>query len=84
MRIFTSFLSSMHSLTRLTLPSFELTLLKHHSAFGLEEITFLNRTFEKGEVENLWKWLDGQVNVRHALLKAMQPVNHTKGCDRRA
>ncbi|TFK71411.1 hypothetical protein BDN72DRAFT_456785 [Pluteus cervinus] len=67
----------MHRLTELVLPSFELRLLRHHSAFGLVGLTFLDERFgsrkaikgepdekEERKLQELLAWLDGQVNIK--------------------
>ncbi len=53
----------MNNLCSLTLPSFDLHILRHHSAFGLRYIEFGN-THLCGQAEGeLLTWLDGQTNV---------------------
>jgi len=61
--IFTIALQNMHQLTSLTLPSFDLTILRHHTAFGLRNLTFLNRKLSESEERELFTWLDGQTNI---------------------
>lgn len=51
----------MSHLTSLTLPNFDLDILQHHTAFGLTRIKFLD---DQLDVEELMRWLDGQVNIR--------------------
>ncbi|KAH6902558.1 hypothetical protein BKA70DRAFT_1112752 [Coprinopsis sp. MPI-PUGE-AT-0042] len=60
---FTLTLQRMSNLTHLTLPSFDLSLLSQHSAFGLKSITFLNTAFSQEEMTSLFNWLDGQINI---------------------
>ncbi|KAH6903903.1 hypothetical protein BKA70DRAFT_1387510 [Coprinopsis sp. MPI-PUGE-AT-0042] len=60
---FTLTLQRMSNLTHLTLPSFDLSLLSQHSAFGLKSITFLNTAFTQEEMTSLFNWLDGQINI---------------------
>ncbi|KAK0477161.1 hypothetical protein EDD18DRAFT_1337998 [Armillaria luteobubalina] len=56
-------LARMDNLRSLSLPSFDLHILRHHSAFGLRHIEFSNtRLSEQAEAE-LLMWLDGQTNV---------------------
>ncbi|KAK0485524.1 hypothetical protein EDD18DRAFT_698746 [Armillaria luteobubalina] len=56
-------LARMDNLRSLSLPSFDLHILRHHSAFGLRHIEFGNtRLSEQAEAE-LLTWLDGQTNV---------------------
>ncbi|KAK0471458.1 hypothetical protein IW261DRAFT_894432 [Armillaria novae-zelandiae] len=56
-------LARMDNLRSLSLPSFDLHILRHHSAFGLRHIEFGNtRLAEQAEAE-LLTWLDGQTNV---------------------
>ncbi|KAF5382299.1 hypothetical protein D9757_008453 [Collybiopsis confluens] len=56
-------LSHMHNLTVLTLPSFSIDLLQHHTAFGLRSVTFLNTSLGVEDKVKLLTWLDGQVNI---------------------
>ncbi|KAG7087287.1 hypothetical protein E1B28_013265 [Marasmius oreades] len=56
-------LASVPSLTTLMLPAFELGILKYHTAFGLKEVTFLNRRMADWEKEGMLGWLDGIVGV---------------------
>ncbi|KAH7868312.1 uncharacterized protein C8R40DRAFT_845459 [Lentinula edodes] len=56
-------LAHMTHLTTLTLPSFSLDLMQHHTAFGLRSVTFLNTDFTSTEKVELLTWLDGQVNI---------------------
>lgn len=60
---FTIALQNMNHLTSLTLPSFDLALLQHHTAFGLKSITFLNRKMSPQEQTELFTWMDGQTNI---------------------
>ncbi|SJL17972.1 uncharacterized protein ARMOST_21543 [Armillaria ostoyae] len=56
-------LARMDNLRSLSLPSFDLHILRHHSAFGLRHIEFGNtRLSGQAEIE-LLTWLDGQTNV---------------------
>ncbi|KAK0209929.1 hypothetical protein IW262DRAFT_499427 [Armillaria fumosa] len=56
-------LARMDNLRSLSIPSFDLHILRHHSAFGLRYIEFGNtRLSEQAEAE-LLTWLDGQTNV---------------------
>lgn len=61
--MFTIALQNMHRLTDLTLPSFGLTLLRRHTAFGLRNLTFLQKTISADEKNDLFAWLDGQTNI---------------------
>ncbi|KAF9264981.1 hypothetical protein L218DRAFT_177083 [Marasmius fiardii PR-910] len=56
-------LASVPALTTLMLPAFELGILKYHTAFGLREVTFLNRRMADSEKEGMLGWLDGIVSV---------------------
>ncbi|KAK0432938.1 hypothetical protein EV421DRAFT_1846849, partial [Armillaria borealis] len=47
----------------LTLPSFDLHILRHHSAFGLRHIEFGNTRLSGQAEDELLTWLDGQTNV---------------------
>ncbi len=56
-------LSRMDNLRFITLPSFDLHIVRHHSAFGLRHIEFGNtRLSGQAEIE-LLTWLDGQTNA---------------------
>ncbi|PBK62041.1 hypothetical protein ARMSODRAFT_1062107 [Armillaria solidipes] len=56
-------LARMDNLRSLSLPSFDLHIVRHHSAFGLRHIEFGN-THLSGQAEiELLTWLDGQTNV---------------------
>ncbi|KAK0184247.1 hypothetical protein F5146DRAFT_252895 [Armillaria mellea] len=56
-------LAHMDNLRSLSLPSFDLHILRHHSAFGLRYLEFRN-THLSGQAEaELLMWLDGQTNV---------------------
>ncbi|PBK62036.1 hypothetical protein ARMSODRAFT_981024 [Armillaria solidipes] len=56
-------LARMDNLRSLSLPSFDIHILRHHSAFGLRHIEFGNtRLSGQAEIE-LLTWLDGQTNV---------------------
>ncbi|KAK0442513.1 uncharacterized protein EV420DRAFT_1077026 [Desarmillaria tabescens] len=56
-------LARMDNLHSLVLPSFDLHIVRHHSAFGLRHIEFGN-THLSGQAEaDLLTWLDGQTNV---------------------
>ncbi|KAJ8090304.1 hypothetical protein PM082_018900 [Marasmius tenuissimus] len=61
-------IASVPSLTTLLLPAFELSILKHHTAFGLRVVTFLNRMITDCEKEALLGWLDGIVSVSEVRL----------------
>ncbi|KAJ4500640.1 hypothetical protein C8R41DRAFT_432531 [Lentinula lateritia] len=56
-------LAHMTHLTTLTLPSFSLDLMQHHTAFGLRSVTFFNTDLTSTEKVELLTWLDGQVNI---------------------
>ncbi|KIM44235.1 hypothetical protein M413DRAFT_377484 [Hebeloma cylindrosporum] len=60
---FTVALERMSNLISLTLPSFNFSLLSHHSAFGLRSLTFLNDMTSEEETKSLFAWLDGQTNI---------------------
>lgn len=62
---FTIAFQRMHNLKSLELPSFDPSLLRHHSAFGLERLTFMNRGMSSDEAAELFTWLDGQANITH-------------------
>ncbi|GLB42841.1 hypothetical protein LshimejAT787_1202900 [Lyophyllum shimeji] len=62
---FTIAFQNMHQVTSLVLPSFDHTFLRHHSAFGLKDLTFLNRAMSASETTQLFAWLDGQTNITH-------------------
>ncbi|PBK80363.1 hypothetical protein ARMGADRAFT_1020928 [Armillaria gallica] len=56
-------LARMDNLRSLSLPSFDIHILRHHSAFGLRHIEFGN-THLSGQAEGeLLTWLDGQTNI---------------------
>lgn len=61
--VFASVLERMSNLTTLVLPSFDISLLAHHSAFGLKSLTFLHPTTTDAETKALFAWLDGQINI---------------------
>ncbi|KAL0569340.1 hypothetical protein V5O48_012622 [Marasmius crinis-equi] len=61
-------LASVPSLTTLLLPAFELGILKYHTAFGLRQVTFLNRQMADWEMEGMLGWLDGIVGVSEVRL----------------
>ncbi|KAK0207809.1 hypothetical protein IW262DRAFT_1529398 [Armillaria fumosa] len=56
-------LACMDSLHSLSLPSFDLHILRHHSAFGLHHIEFGNTHLSERAEAELLTWLDGQTNV---------------------
>ncbi|KAJ3727794.1 hypothetical protein C8R42DRAFT_347969 [Lentinula raphanica] len=56
-------LARMTHLTTLTLPRFSIDLMQHHTAFGLQSVTFLNTGLTPTEKVELFTWLDGQVNI---------------------
>ncbi|KDR72863.1 hypothetical protein GALMADRAFT_252173 [Galerina marginata CBS 339.88] len=60
---FTLALERMSNLHSLTLPCFDFSLLSHHTAFGLKNLTFLNDTTTEAETRALFTWLDGQTNI---------------------
>jgi len=60
---FTLALERMSNLISLTLPSFNFSVLSHHSAFGLKSLTFLNGMTTDEETKALFAWLDGQTNI---------------------
>lgn len=60
---FTLALQRMSNLISLTLPAFNSSLLAHHTAFGLQRLTFLNATMSAQETTALFAWLDGQINI---------------------
>jgi hypothetical protein len=63
MATFTLALQRMSNLISLTLPTFNPSLLAHHTAFGLKSLTFLNATMSAQETTALLAWLDGQINI---------------------
>ncbi|TRM66564.1 hypothetical protein BD626DRAFT_483100 [Schizophyllum amplum] len=56
-------LQNMPNLVTLTLPSFDVDVLRRHTAFGLRHLTFLNGELHKEEMQALFNWLDGQINI---------------------
>ncbi|KAK0226854.1 hypothetical protein EDD85DRAFT_1027347 [Armillaria nabsnona] len=56
-------LARMDNLRFLTLPSFDIHILRHHSAFGLRYIEFGNTRLSGQAEGELLTWLDGQTNV---------------------
>ncbi|KAF7761078.1 hypothetical protein Agabi119p4_10487 [Agaricus bisporus var. burnettii] len=60
---FTLAFQRMSNLTSLILPSYDHDLLAHHTAFGLQSITFTCSTLSKEEAHELFAWLDGQTNI---------------------
>ncbi|KAF8197073.1 hypothetical protein BJ912DRAFT_954696 [Pholiota molesta] len=50
-------------LVSLTLPAFDISLLAHHSAFGLKSLTFLHHTATDACTKAMFAWLDGQTNI---------------------
>ncbi|KAF5375837.1 hypothetical protein D9615_008172 [Tricholomella constricta] len=73
---FTVAFQNMHRITSLVLPSFDHTFLRHHSAFGLKKLTFLNHALTNAETIQLFAWLDGQTNITHlAFPNLLDPIN---------
>ncbi|KAF8907009.1 hypothetical protein CPB84DRAFT_1959747 [Gymnopilus junonius] len=60
---FTLALERMSNLRSLTLPSFDFSLLSHHTAFGLQSLTFTTHSMTDAELKALFAWLDGQTNI---------------------
>lgn len=61
---FTIALQNMSSLRRLVLPKFDLALLRHHTAFGLSSVEFLQDQFDDEDAQReVFGWLDGQINI---------------------
>lgn len=60
---FTIAFQNMHNLTTLLLPSFDHVFLRHHSAFGLRNLTFLNSSLSGPETTQLFTWLNGLTNI---------------------
>ncbi|KAK0226861.1 hypothetical protein EDD85DRAFT_164863 [Armillaria nabsnona] len=56
-------LARMDNLRSLTLPSFHIHILRHHSAFGLRHIEFGSTRLSGHAEAELLTWLDGQTNV---------------------
>ncbi|PBK85918.1 hypothetical protein ARMGADRAFT_1035914 [Armillaria gallica] len=56
-------LARMDNLRSLTLPSFDLYILHHHSAFGLRHVEFGNTRLSGQAEAELLMWLDSQTNV---------------------
>ncbi|KAK7437267.1 hypothetical protein VKT23_018710 [Stygiomarasmius scandens] len=57
-------MSLMSSLVSLTLPSYSEGLLKWHSAFNLQEVAFLRPKLDTETLLDMFRWLDGQVNIK--------------------
>ncbi|KAF9466759.1 hypothetical protein BDZ94DRAFT_1250712 [Collybia nuda] len=64
---FTVAFQNMHNLSTLLLPSFDHSFLRHHSAFGLRNLTFLNPSLSGPETIQLFTWLNGQTNITHLM-----------------
>jgi hypothetical protein len=60
---FTIAFQNMYRITSLVLPSFDSTFLRHHSAFGLTRISFLNESLTEAETTKVFTWLNGQTNI---------------------
>ncbi len=56
-------LARMDNLHSLSLPSFDIHIVRHHSAFGLRHIEFGNTRLSGQAEAELLTWLDGQTNV---------------------
>lgn len=60
----------MHRLTVVVLPRFEVQLLKHHTSFGLVDLTFMDdymggdRANQEQKLQEFLSWLDGQINIK--------------------
>ncbi|KAF8147392.1 hypothetical protein B0H34DRAFT_739403 [Crassisporium funariophilum] len=80
---FTLALERMSNLISLTLPSFDLSLLAHHTAFGLKSLTFLNHTTSDSETRALFTWLDGQTNIDSLLFPNLEDASSTGKLDTR-
>ncbi|KAI5829917.1 hypothetical protein K523DRAFT_363171 [Schizophyllum commune Tattone D] len=56
-------LQNMPNLITLALPSFDVDVLRRHTAFGLRNLTFFNTVMAKEDRQALFNWLDGQINI---------------------
>ncbi|KAJ7597036.1 hypothetical protein C8J56DRAFT_305597 [Mycena floridula] len=74
----TNVLQNMHQLTSLTLPAFDLALLRHHTAFGLQRITLLNQSMSDEELIEFFTWLDGQTNVTSVKFPNLKEIPEDK------
>ncbi|KAF9483675.1 hypothetical protein BDN70DRAFT_873521 [Pholiota conissans] len=75
---FTLALERMSSLVSLTLPAFDISLLGHHSAFGLRSLTFLHRTASDACTKAMFAWLDGQTNITSLRFPHLDDTPQTK------
>ncbi|KAF8966103.1 hypothetical protein BDZ97DRAFT_1917800 [Flammula alnicola] len=75
---FTLALERMSNLISLTLPAFDISLLAHHSAFGLKSLTFLNKTTTEAETKALFAWLDGQTNITSLRIMNIEDTHYTR------
>uniref|UniRef100_D8Q6V3 Uncharacterized protein n=1 Tax=Schizophyllum commune (strain H4-8 / FGSC 9210) TaxID=578458 RepID=D8Q6V3_SCHCM len=56
-------LQNMPNLITLALPSFDVDVLRRHTAFGLRNLTFFDTVMAKEHRQALFNWLDGQINI---------------------
>ncbi|KAG7439285.1 uncharacterized protein BT62DRAFT_768359 [Guyanagaster necrorhizus] len=56
-------LARMDNLRSLTLPSFDIHVVRHHSAFGLRHVEFGDTRLSWQAEAELLTWLDGQTNI---------------------
>ncbi|KAL1744727.1 hypothetical protein HDZ31DRAFT_82434 [Schizophyllum fasciatum] len=56
-------LQNMPNLVTLALPSFDVDVLRRHTAFGLRHLTFFDSAMAKEDRQALFNWLDGQINI---------------------
>ncbi|KAL1662954.1 hypothetical protein GGF50DRAFT_57880 [Schizophyllum commune] len=56
-------LQNMPNLITLALPSFDVDVLRRHTAFGLRNLTFFDTVMAKEDRQALFNWLDGQINI---------------------
>lgn len=75
---FTLALERMSSLVSLTLPAFDISLLAHHSAFGLKSLTFLHHTASDACTKAMFAWLDGQTNITSLRFPHLDDTPQTK------
>ena len=77
--LFTLALERMYNLTSLTLPSFDMSFIAHHTSFGLKSISFLSSGMSEAEMKGLFAWLDGQVNISTLRFPNLFDIENTTG-----
>lgn len=77
--MFTLALERMYNLTSLTLPSFDMSFVAHHTSFGLKSISFLSSGMSEAEMKGLLAWLDGQVNISTLRFPNLFDIENTTG-----